>query len=186
MNGNGNDADGGCVAKGKKRFFGRYKGTVVTNIDPLHTGRILVTVPDVLGNDPCLWAESASPLAGTAMGLYFVPPIKSGVWIEFQQGDIDYPIWTGCWRGSTVDAPPIVTVDPPVTPPIVLGTTGQNFIKISDVPGPTGGILIQSRSGASISVTDAGIIISNGKGATITMIAGPQVDINRGALTVLM
>ena len=51
-------------------------------------------------------------------------------------------------------------------------------------PGPTGGILIQTTTGAMISVSDVGIIISNGKGATINMV-GPSVDINLGALTVV-
>jgi hypothetical protein len=185
MNGNGDDSDSSCGPKGKPKFWGRYKGTVFNNVDLMQRGRILVSVPDVLGNDPCLWAESASPLAGSAMGLYFVPPIKSGVWIEFQQGDIDYPIWTGCWRGNTVDLPPIVQTSPPLTPPIVLGTSLQNLIQISDVPGPTGGILIKHMSGAFISISDLGITISNGKGAMITMV-GTKVDVNNGGLTVLM
>jgi uncharacterized protein involved in type VI secretion and phage assembly len=170
--------------KGRKKYWGRYKGTVVSNIDPEQMGRILVQVPDVLGNDPCIWAESASPLAGAGMGLYFVPPMNSGVWIEFQQGDTDYAIWTGCWRGAATDVPPLANAAPPTIPPIVLGTQGQNAIVISDVPGPTGGILISSNSGAFISISQAGITISNGKGAIITMI-GTVVDINGGGLTVL-
>jgi hypothetical protein len=35
-----------------------------------------------------------------------------------------------------------------------------------------------------VSVSDVGIIISNGKGATINM-TGPTTDINLGALTVI-
>jgi uncharacterized protein involved in type VI secretion and phage assembly len=170
--------------KGRKKYLGRFKGTVVNNIDPDQTGRLMVQVPDVLGNDPCIWAESASPLAGAGMGLYFVPPINSGVWIEFQQGDTDYAIWTGCWRGAVADVPPLASAAPPTIPPIVLGTQGQNAIVISDVPGPTGGILISSNSGAFISISQAGITISNGQGAVITMM-GTAVDINTGGLTVL-
>jgi hypothetical protein len=62
-------------------------------------------------------------------------------------------------------------------------TTLKNGIVISDVPGPTGGIQLQTTTGAMISVTDAGIVISNGKGAVISLV-GPTVDINVGALTV--
>jgi hypothetical protein len=61
----------------------------------------------------------------------------------------------------------------------------QNLIQISDVPGPTGGILIKHMSGAFISISDLGITISNGKGAMITMV-GTKVDVNNGGLTVLM
>ena len=73
-----------------------------------------------------------------------------------------------------------------MTPPILLGSMGQSNISISDVPGgPPGGILLQHRSGAFISISDVGIVISNGKGAMITMV-GTKVDINNGGLTVLM
>jgi hypothetical protein len=167
-----------------KKFFGRYRGTVVSNVDPMQMGRLLVRVPDVLGNDPCIWAVSASPLAGQGMGLYMVPPPGSGVWIEFEQGDPNTAMWTGCWRGSATDIPPVAKAAPPVTPPIVLGTSGQNTLMISDVPGPTGGIMIRCKTGAFISISDLGITISNGKGATLTMISGPIVNVNNGALTI--
>jgi hypothetical protein len=68
-------------------------------------------------------------------------------------------------------------------PNFVIQTQGQNTIMISDEPGPTGGILLKSTTGAMISISDLGSTISNGKGAVITM-TGPTVDINRGALTI--
>jgi hypothetical protein len=73
---------------------------------------------------------------------------------------------------------------PPAVAGITLQTTLKNGITISDTPGPTGGILIQTTTGAMISVSDIGITISNGKGAIINM-TGPTVDINVGALTVV-
>jgi hypothetical protein len=60
----------------------------------------------------------------------------------------------------------------------------MNGMVISDVPGPTGGILIKNATGAMISVSDIGITISNGKGAVISLM-GPTVDINLGALTIM-
>ena len=55
-------------------------------------------------------------------------------------------------------------------------------IMVSDVPGPTGGIIIKTLTGALISVNDTvGITISNGKGASILM-TGASVIINAGAL----
>jgi hypothetical protein len=184
MNGNGNGDDNNCGSKSKKKYWGRYKGIVTSNIDPEMQGRLMVQVPDVLGDDPCIWAESASPLASAGMGMYFVPPAESGVWIEFQQGDTDYAMWTGCWRGAATDTPAAVKLSPPTTPPIVLGSFGQNSIMVSDVPGPTGGIVLTSNGGAFISISQAGITISNGRGAIITLM-GTAVDINGGGLTVL-
>jgi hypothetical protein len=73
---------------------------------------------------------------------------------------------------------------PPLIPGIVLQTTGQNTIMISDVPGPTGGVIIKTLTGALISMNDeVGITISNGKGASILM-TGASVIINAGALVV--
>ena len=66
---------------------------------------------------------------------------------------------------------------------IVLQTTGQNMVMVSDAPPTpvTGGIVLKSVSGAMIVVNETGIYISNGQGAMITLI-GPAVDINLGAL----
>ena len=72
---------------------------------------------------------------------------------------------------------------PPGVQAIVIQSVGQSTLMISDVPGPTGGILLKSSSGASIAINDLGITISNGQGATITLM-GPSVTINEGALMV--
>jgi uncharacterized protein involved in type VI secretion and phage assembly len=168
-------------------YFGKYRGTVVNNVDPMLVGRLLVTVPDVLGPTPSSWAVPCVPLAGPTgppMGIYLVPPIGAGVWIEFEQGHPDYPIWVGCRWGAMSDVPPVARLGLPISPSIVMQTAGQNTIAISDLPGPTGGIMLKSTTGAMILVNDIGITISNGKGAMITML-GPTVTVNNGALTVI-
>jgi len=170
-----------------KKFYGKYAGTVLQNIDPEQRGRLQVLVPDVLGVIPSSWAEPCAPLAGptgTPMGAYFVPPIGAGVWVEFEQGDPNRPIWVGCRFGSTADVPPLALAGLPLSPNIVLQTAGQNTLVISDLPGPTGGIMLKSPTGAMIVVNDTGITISNGKGAMITLMAN-VVDINTGAFTVM-
>jgi len=73
---------------------------------------------------------------------------------------------------------------PPGVPGITFQTPLQNGITISDVPGPTGGILIRASSGAFIAINDVGIAISNGQNAIITM-QGNVVDVNGGALTII-
>jgi type VI secretion system (T6SS) baseplate-like injector VgrG len=172
----------------RNRFFGKYRGLVIENIDPEQIGRVLVQVPDVLGETPSSWAMPCVPAAGIQSGCFIVPPIGSQVWVEFEQGDPDYPIWTGGFWGLVADVPIFATA-PPAIPPgqnIVLQTTGQNMIMVSDsAPTPvTGGIVLKSVSGAMIVVNETGIYISNGQGATITL-TGPAVDINFGALTVV-
>jgi hypothetical protein len=171
-----------------RRFYGKYRGLVILNIDPEQIGRVIVQVPDVLGMIPSSWAMPCVPAAGIQSGCFVVPPIGSQVWVEFEQGDPDYPIWTGGFWGLVAQVPVLATV-PPAIPPgqnIVLQTTGQNTIMVSDAPPTplTGGIVLKSTTGAMIVVNDTGIYISNGKGAMITMI-GPTVDVNIGALTVI-
>lgn len=166
------------------KYVGKYRGTVVQNVDPEQRGRIQALVPDVSNIVPTTWAMACVPLAGKSMGTYVVPQIGAGVWIEYEQGDPDYPIWTGCFWGVAAEVPPLALAGNPVSPSIVLQTGLQNSITLSDVPGPTGGIMLKSSTGAMILVNDVGITISNGKGATIVL-NGPSVTINNGALTVL-
>lgn len=165
------------------RFYGKHRGTVIQNVDPEQRGRIQVMVPGVLGLLPSSWALPCMPFAGKQSGVYVVPQIGAGVWIEFEQGDPDYPIWSGGFWGSAAEVPALALAGNPVSPSVVLQSGLQNGITISDVPGPTGGILIKSVSGAMILVNDVGITISNGKGATVVL-AGPTVTINNGALVV--
>lgn len=171
-----------------KRYFGKYRGTVVNNVDPEQRGRIQALVPDVLGLSLSSWALPCLPVAGRQEGVFAVPQLGAGVWMEFEQGDPDYPIWTGGFWGSAAEVPRHALVPPPIPPgqTIVFQTTLQNTLAISDAtPTPaTGGIVLKSPTGAMIVVNDSGIYISNGKGATITMV-GPSVTINNGALVVI-
>jgi uncharacterized protein involved in type VI secretion and phage assembly len=167
-----------------KKYYGKYRGMVINNIDPMQIGRLLVQVPDALGPIPSSWAMPCVPITGKQMGTYMLPQIGAGVWVEFEQGDTDKPIWVGGYWGLAAEVPALALAGNPVSPSIVLQTALQNTIVISDLPGPTGGIMLKSTTGAMILVNDIGITISNGKGATIVM-AGPTVTINNGALTII-
>jgi uncharacterized protein involved in type VI secretion and phage assembly len=166
------------------QYFGKYRGTVLNNVDPMQMGRIQAVVPDVAGVLPGSWALPCVPMAGPQAGQFVLPPIGAAVWIEFEQGNPDYPIWTGGFWGSAAEVPALALAAPPAIQPIVLQTVGQNTLMLSDVPGPTGGILLKSTTGALIQINEIGITISNGQGATIVL-AGPTVTINQGALAVI-
>lgn len=179
------------MSNGGQTFYGKYRATVLNNIDPENRGRLTLTIPDVLGVVPSTWAECCAPvsgLPGAASGLFAVPPIGAAVWVEFEQGDPNKPIWSGGRWTSTADVPPLATV-PPAIPPgqnYVLQTPLQNTVLVSDSP-PTplsGGVVLKSTTGAMLVVNDTGIFINNGKGAAITLV-GPTVTINNGALVVI-
>jgi uncharacterized protein involved in type VI secretion and phage assembly len=166
-----------------KKYHGKYRGTVVNNIDPEQRGRVQAIVPDVSGIVPSSWAEPSLPVGGPQTGMFTVPQFGAGVWIEFEQGNPDYPIWTGCYWGNTAEVPALAKMIPPGVSGVALQTTLQNGIVVTDVPGPTGGIMLKSATGAMIIVNDTGIYIQNGKGASIVM-TGPTVTINNGALVI--
>jgi uncharacterized protein involved in type VI secretion and phage assembly len=179
-----NIADLAETTTGRPKFYGKYRGTVINNVDPMQIGRIQVMVPDVSNFVPSSWAMPSLPVGGIQMGFFTVPLIGAGVWVEFEQGDPDYPIWTGCFWGSAAEVPAAAHLVPPGVPGITMQTALQNSIVISDVPGPTGGIMIKSTTGATLIVNDTGIYIQNGKGASIVMV-GPSVTVNAGALTII-
>ena len=171
-------------ATGIRKYLGKYRGTVVNNIDPLNKGRLILQVADVHGLTPTTWALPCVPLAGPNNGFFALPIIGSSVWVEFENGDSDYPIWVGCFWGTAAEVPSKAKSLPPAIPGITLQTPLGNGIVLSDVPGPTGGIQLTCATGAKILINDLGIIIDNGRGAKITMM-GPSVDINDQALTVI-
>jgi uncharacterized protein involved in type VI secretion and phage assembly len=164
------------------QFYGKYRGTVVSNVDPQNMGRLSVTVPDVSNIQTSTWAMPSAALAGSQSGFFAVPPVGSNVWVEFEQGDSDYPVWSGGFWGSSGEVPPQGNSAPAGVQSIVIQSVGGNILMISDVPGAAGGILLKSSSGASIAINDTGITITNGQ-ATI-QIAGPSVTVNNGALVV--
>jgi uncharacterized protein involved in type VI secretion and phage assembly len=180
-----------------KKYFGKYRGTVLINEDPLQRARIVAEVPAVSSLLPTTWCEPCVPLAGIQSGVYMVPAIGAGVWIEYEQGDVARPIWTGCFWGSAAEVPILALAGLPGSPSIVLQTTGQNSLMISDVAGALGGILLKTKT-ATVSISDTGIILQSGgasitmTGATITItngtaivnLAGPAVSVNGAALIV--
>lgn len=167
------------------KYYGKYRGIVVQNVDPLQMGRIQVMVPDVSALIPTSWAMPCTPIAGIGMGMYSVPAIGSHVWVEFEQGDPDYPIWVGCFWGSAAEVPLPVKAVAPVTPPIVIGNLTQSNIVVSDVPVPApyllpaGGIVLQSGA-STVAVGPDGVTITAPK----VEINGVTILMNKGALMI--
>jgi uncharacterized protein involved in type VI secretion and phage assembly len=168
-----------------KKYYGKYRGTVVNNTDPMQKGRIQVMVPDVSNVALSSWAVPCVPISGIQSGVFALPAPGAGVWVEFEQGDPDYPIWVGGWWGSPADIPAIALAAPPPTPNLVMQTVGQNQITVFGAPGQ--GLVLSAGPVASptspkLVIAQSGILLSNGT-ATVTMV-GSVVDINMGALTI--
>ncbi|MDR3082335.1 MAG: phage baseplate assembly protein V [Streptomyces sp.] len=173
------------MAAPSNRYLGKFRGRVVDNNDPLRIGRITVEVPDVLGSEPSTWALPCLPFTGLRSGQFVVPPRNAGVWVEFEQGDPSFPIWTGCWYGDREELPPDAKRElerPSELKPVVVQTQLAHKIVMNDTAGPDEGILLQAKDGAYIRITEGAIEIAAGK-ARITLKDG-RVIVNEGQLTV--
>ena len=98
------------------QFFGKYRGTVANNVDPMQMGRIQALVPDVTALLPTSWALPCVPMTGPQAGQFILPQVGAAVWIEFEQGNPDYPIWTGGFWGSAAEVPALALAAPGVRP----------------------------------------------------------------------
>ena len=164
------------------RYFGKYRATVINTMDPEMRGRIQVQLGDRYGLFVSTWAHPAFPVAGKGNGIVTLPQVGSSVWIEFEAGDPDNPIWTGGFWPDAGALPPLAMAGAtPLTPNIHLQTATGTSITLSDNPAQQ--VLIQTATGAMITIGAAGIQILNGQGASIAMV-GPSVIINNGALTI--
>jgi hypothetical protein len=167
----------------KKKFYGKYRGTVFDNADPEFRARIIAMVPDVSSLLPTSWALPCAPMATLQGGTFVVPNIGDAVWIEFEHGDPDYPIWTGGYWSATT-APLLSKLAPPATPQIIFQTLLGSGLVVSDTPIPPmigPGVLLLGGPDAYIAVSADGIQIF----APSIVINGVTV-INEGALTVTL
>lgn len=157
-------------------YFGKYRGRVANNVDPLQQGRVQVEVPSVLGSSTLSWAMPCVPYAGSGVGFFMVPPVDARIWVEFEGGDPDYPIWVGCfWDSGDVPASPALAE-------IKTIKTDSNTLTLDDTPG-AGGITVETAAGMKIVINAQGIEITNAQGATVKL-QGPSTSINGTALEV--
>ena len=159
------------------QYFGKYRGKVEINIDPLMLGRVMVSVPAVTGEGTLNWAMPSVPFAGDGVGFWAIPPSGANVWVEYEGGNPDFPIWSGCFWGVG---------EAPATPPlpqIVVLKTQTCTLTLSDLPG-IGGVTIETQTGMKITMSAMGLEITDGTGGTIKM-DGPKVTGNNGALEVM-
>lgn len=159
------------------QYLGKYRGTVANNIDPLQLGRIQVIVPTVLGDSRLSWAMPCVPYAGPGVGFFMIPPVGGRIWVEFEGGDPDHPIWVGGFWDQSGDIPAS-----PVIAEIKVLKTETATVTLDDTPG-AGGVTIETNGGMKIVLDLQGIQIDDGQGGTVKL-QGPRVTINDSALEV--
>ncbi|MFZ7090750.1 phage baseplate assembly protein V [Primorskyibacter sp. 2E233] len=169
------------VVDGCEKFFGKYRGKVEDNLDPLGLGRVKVSVADVLGDGTMAWAMPCFPGAGPGVGLYAIPPVGGNVWVEFERGEPDYPVYSGgFWDAG--DAP--VPMGP--TQQNVKAWVGDGFrVEINDLPG-LGELTISvtTATGDAVLSADASAMSLSFSGSSVKIDA-TGVTVNDGNLKVL-
>lgn len=158
------------------RFFGKYRGLVVDNADPEQLGRLKLRVPSVLGTEVVSgWAMPCVPYGGDAdQGFLFIPEVGAGVWVEFEEGDLEFPIWVGTfWSkpGGESELPKPVGADAVQDPPTrkIIKTAAGHTIELEDKAGQEK-ITIKHKRNSFISIDRGGsVIIGNQKGSTLIL-----------------
>jgi len=155
----------------RNRFYGKYRG-IVTDVDA-GTMRIKANVPAVLPGAPTGWCAPCVPYAGPQVGFLMLPEVGSGVWIEFEGGDVSFPIWTGCyWSAGDVPSSAAADVKSIVT---------------------TAGTLSFDNGGDSVTLAGSAqnTVVLDSSGATVTAgtgkieVGASGVSVNSGALEVM-
>ncbi len=163
------------VERVERRYYGKYRGTVVDNQDPAKLGRLKLKVPSVLGSDVVTgWATPCAPYGGASgQGFLFIPEVGAGVWTEFEEGDLEFPIWVGTfWSqpggGSEMPRPnqggngaeENGVQDPPTRK--IIKTVKGHTIQFEDKDGEEQVILSEATNGHLITLDKDGIRISDG------------------------
>jgi uncharacterized protein involved in type VI secretion and phage assembly len=155
----------------RNRFYGKYRGTV-TELD-VPTLRIKAKVPAVLGEQATGWCRPCVPYAGPSVGFAFLPEEGSGVWIEFEAGDISYPIWSGCyWRDDEQPSDATDKVKALVT------VSGHSLLMDDDA----GSVTIQDSNDNTVTLDSSGLTLE--RGGQKVVISESGISLNDGAFEV--
>lgn len=159
------------------QFFGKYRAKVIDNQDPLKLGRIQPLVP-AISDQTLNWAMPCTPYAGPNVGFYAVPPVGANVWIEFEGGDPNYPIWVGgFWSARGEDKLP-----PDATGPTMKVLQTEKMVLIfNDEAGELTAKMDTDKGTMSIVMNDNGILLTTDK-VTLTM-KTDSIELKKGPAT---
>ncbi len=162
----------------QKKYYGKYRGFVLDNKDPEKRARLKVKVPSALGETETGWALPCLPFGGLKdIGLFFVPEVDTQVWVEFEEGEISKPLWTGTFWQQKGDPPAEANEgDAPTTR--LIKTPGGHILRFDDEADKEK-FLIHHPGGTEVAIDEKGILtLTDQGGSKVTL------DPDAGKLTV--
>jgi uncharacterized protein involved in type VI secretion and phage assembly len=152
----------------QSKYYGKYRGLVVDNADPEQRGRLRLKVPSALGDSVTGWALPCLPFGGLKdQGLFLVPEVDSQVWVEFEEGDLSQPLWTGTFWQAQSDPPAEAALDEPTTR--LLKTPSGHLIQLDDADGEER-FFLQHPAGTELEIDSAGTVaLTDAGGNTVTL-----------------
>jgi hypothetical protein len=149
-----------------EKRYGKYRGFVKERNDPEKRGRLKLVVPSVLNDAVTDWALPCFAAGGKAnQGVFIVPENGSQVWVEFEEGNVALPIWTGCFFQQESDVPEAARLEEPTT--YLLQTPAGHVLRLDEAKGAET-IVLHHASGAEIHLDpDGGISLQDKNGARL-------------------
>jgi len=169
------------VRRVESSFFGKYRGLVVDNADPQKIGRLKLRVPSVLGQDVVTgWALPCVPYGGADdQGILMIPDVDAGVWVEFEEGDLEFPIWVGTYwskpSGTTEIPKPNgedgteagEAQDPPTKK--IIKTAKGHTVQFEDKDGEESVLVVEGQKGHFVLMNKDGITVQDAAGNALVM-----------------
>jgi uncharacterized protein involved in type VI secretion and phage assembly len=160
------------AARARSKYYGKYRGFVMDADDPEQLGRVKLQIPSLLGDQITGWALPCVPFGGSPnVGWFAIPEVGAQVWIEFEEGDLRRPIWTGTFWRRQGDAPKDAQKSPPTTR--LLQTPSGHVLQLDDASGAER-IRLHHAAGAELVIDERGTI-------TVTDRAGNALKLDADA-----
>jgi hypothetical protein len=151
-----------------RHYYGKYRGVISDNQDPDLRGRVRVLVPSILGETETDWAEPVIAFGGVAdAGLYLIPPVQAIVWVEFEEGDLSRPLWTGTRWLPASDTSGSDAIGPPEK--LVLQSVGGHRFELDDTGGSPRVVLRHSGGAAATLDENGSVKLEDSSGAALTL-----------------
>jgi uncharacterized protein involved in type VI secretion and phage assembly len=180
------------VERVEHRYYGKYQAVVVDNADPELRARLRVRVPAVLGPEVVTgWALPCVPYGGAPdQGFFFIPEVGAGVWVEFEGGDVSYPIWVGAFWSKPGGEPETPKPNDPEgaeldrqSPPTrkIIKTLKGHTIQLEDADGDEMVIIYEATNKHVLVMNKDGVTLKDGANGHQIVLDSSGVTVTDGA-----